>query len=221
MYFIKNKHSNNFIDISGKKYGRLLVLSYYGTKNRRSQWLCKCDCGKEVIVDGYRLRSGKTKSCGCLSKETAREKATKHGMSSSRIYFIHNSMNERCFNPNSSEYYNYGYRGISVCDAWKGRIGFENFLKWSMKNGYSDDLSIDRINVNGNYEPSNCRWVTQKEQMNNTRFNLFVEYNGETYTLSEWSEKLKIPYKTLYQRLKRGWDVKRAFCTSKMKNQYI
>lgn len=212
----------NFIDMTGEKHNRLLVLSYCGNdKGKRAQWLCRCDCGKEVIVDGYRIRSGKTKSCGCLFSELAKERMRTHGMSSSRIYFIHNSMNERCYNPNFIEYHNYGGRGIKVCDEWRGRKGFENFLKWSMENGYKENLTIDRIDNDGNYEPNNCRWITQKEQCNNTRHNVNIEYNGETHTLTEWSEILKIPYGRLKRRLGLGWSVKKAFETQKMKNQYL
>lgn len=218
---IKSKHSHNFIDMSGKTYGRLFVFSYNGTKNRKSQWLCRCICGNEVVVDGYRLRTGKTKSCGCLSKECSKIRATKHGLSGSKLYFLHNSMIQRCYNKNSTEYKNYGGRGIRVCDEWKGRVGFLNFYEWAIFNGYSEKLTLDRIDVNGNYEPNNCRWATQKEQMNNTRFNFLVEFNGEIHTLKEWSEKVEIPYKTLHKRLKSGWEVNRAFCTPKMKNQYV
>lgn len=218
---MNDKRSHNFIDITGNKYGRLTVISFQKTgKDRSAKWLCKCDCGNECVVDGYRMRSGKTKSCGCLSSETARKKATKHGMSSSRIYSIHNAMNERCFNKNSIEYYNYGGRGIKVCDEWRGSNGFTNFLKWAMENGYSDNLTIDRINVNGNYEPSNCRWITQKAQCNNTRSNIFIEYKGEIHTLTEWAEILKVPPKRINKRLKSGWSVERAFETPKMKNQF-
>lgn len=213
---------NGFIDMTGEKYNRLFVISYFGKdKGRKSMWLYKCDCGKECIVDGYKIRTGKTKSCGCLSSELAKGRLTTHGMSSSRIYSIHNAMNERCFNSNTIEYHNYGGRGITVCDEWKGRKGFENFAKWAFENGYADNLSIDRIDVNGKYEPSNCRWITHKEQCNNTRFNKIIEYQGEKHTLKEWSEILKIPYKRLKRRLDLGWDVKKAFETQKMKNQYF
>ena len=213
---------NGFIDMTGEKHNRLLVVSYFGKdKGRKSMWLCKCDCGKKCIVDGYKIRTGKTKSCGCLSSELAKERLTTHGMSSSRIYSIHNAMNERCFNSNTIEYHNYGGRGITVCEEWKGRKGFENFAKWSFENGYADNLSIDRIDVNGNYEPNNCRWITHKEQCNNTRFNKIIEYQGEKHTLKEWSEILKIPYKRLKRRLDLGWNVEKAFETQKMKNQYF
>lgn len=214
-------HSNNFIDMKGKKYGRLFVVSYYGKdNNNKSKWLCRCDCGNVCVVDGYRIRSGKTRSCGCLSYEVLKKKSVTHGMSRSKIYFVHNSMNERCFNKKNLNYRNYGGRGISVCDEWKGRDGFESFLKWSLENGYKDGLSIDRIDVNGNYEPSNCRWATQKEQLNNTRSNVILEYKGEEHTAMQWSEILGIPYKRLMKRLYSGWSVEKAFETYKMKNQF-
>ena len=214
-------HSSNFIDMTNKKYGRLLVLSYYKKDGgRKTKWLCKCDCGNECVVDGYRLRSGKTKSCGCLLLETSKKNATTHGMSGSKISFVHNSMNERCYNKNAQSFHNYGGRRITVCDEWKGREGFENFLKWSLENGYREGLSIDRIDVNGNYEPSNCRWITQKEQSNNTRMNKILEYNGEKHTAKQWAEILGIPYKRLMKRLYSGWSVERAFEMHKMKNQF-
>lgn len=214
-------HSHNFIDITGNKYGMLLVISYYGKDGgRRSKWLCECDCGRKCVADGYRLRSGKTKSCGCLSRKIAKEKATTHGMSGSKIYHVHNTMNSRCYDKKNIVFRNYGGRGISVCDEWKGSKGFGNFLKWSLENGYKEGLSIDRIDVNGNYEPCNCRWVTQKEQGNNTRTNRILEYNGERHTAMQWSEKLNIPYKRLMKRLYSGWSIEKAFKTPKMKNQF-
>ena len=130
-------------------------------------------------------------------------------------------MNQRCFNPNSASYKNYGAKGIEVCEEWKGRKGFDAFYKWSIENGYNDTLTIDRIDVNGNYEPSNCRWVTQKEQMNNTSINVYIEYMGETHTMKEWAEKFEIPYKRLWKRLHSGWSVEKAFTTGKQKNQYV
>lgn len=197
----------------GDKYGRLEVLSFHhfkkylrknGVDERREYYLCKCDCGKETIVEKPSLRNGNTKSCGCLDLE----KKTKHGMFGTRIYNIWIKMKERCTNPKNAQYKNYGGRGIKYCDEWKN---FENFYEWANNNGYSENLTIDRIDVNGNYEPTNCRWATIKEQNRNKRNNRIIEYNGETKCLSEWAEKLGIRYGLLSLRLSRGWKVKRAF----------
>lgn len=140
--------------------------------------------------------------------------------SKSKIYYVHNTMNQRCYNQNNAQYKNYGARGISVCDEWKGSNGFEAFYQWSLKNGYKEGLSIDRIDVNGNYEPNNCRWITQKEQMNNTRINVYIQYKGETHTMKEWAEILGIPYKRLWKRFHNGWSVEKALSTKKQKNQF-
>lgn len=132
----------------------------------------------------------------------------KHGMGHSRIYFIWKSMKQRCHNKNSSNYERYGGRGIKVCDEW--RNDFQNFYNWSIQNGYSDDLTIDRINNDGNYDPSNCRWATAKEQSNNKRNNKHYECNGETHTLGEWGSILGISSATIWARLKRGWSVEKT-----------
>ena len=212
--------ASNFIDMSGKTYGDLKVLSLCEVINKRTMWLCECKCGKLFVTDGWRIRSGKTKSCGCLSRELSIKRSTKHGMSKDRIYHIHRAILARCYNKNTAEYHNYGGRGIIVCDEWIGKQGFENFLKWSLENGYNEKLSIDRIDVNGNYEPQNCRWATQKEQGNNTRKNVRINYCGETHTVTEWAEIMNMPYKRLHKRIRSGWDISRALNTPKMKNQF-
>ena len=214
------RRASNFIDMSGKTYGDLKVISLHEIRNKKTIWLCECKCGKLFVTDGWKVRNGKTKSCGCLSRELFIKRATKHGMSESRIYHTHRGMLARCYNKNSVEYHNYGGRGIIVCDEWRGKEGFEEFLKWSLENGYKENLSIDRINVNGNYEPQNCRWATQKEQGNNTRKNVKINYCGETHTVTEWAEIMNVPYKRLHRRIKSGWDIERAFNTPKMKNQF-
>ncbi len=160
-------------DITGKKFGRLTVIEPAprpdGIKSHNQFWLCRCQCQKEVVVCGRSLRSGNTKSCGCLLKEQARESKTKHGMKGTRLYNIYKGMKQRCYNPNNKDYKDYGARGVKVCDEWIGENGFINFSKWAMTHGYSDDLTIDRINVDRGYFPDNCRWADYFTQANNRR----------------------------------------------------
>ena len=157
------------IDIAGQRFGTLTAVKPCGiNKNRKVLWECICDCGKQSIVVGQDLRRGKTKSCGCHG--CSNHGVTKHNLSNTRIYRIWNGMKNRCMNPTQSSYRYYGGRGISVCDEWIN--SFDKFKNWAYANGYSDELTIDRIDVNGNYEPSNCRWVTMKEQATNKRKSL-------------------------------------------------
>lgn len=146
------------IDLTGQKFGRLTVVERVENKRRRSQWLCKCDCGNEVKVSSSGLRSGNTKSCSCLQKDLARDRLKTHGMSSNRIYNIWYGVIYRCENSNFINFDKYGGRGITVCDNWKK--SFDNFYDWAVENGYDDSLEIDREDNDGNYCPENCRFVT-------------------------------------------------------------
>lgn len=183
---------------------RLTVVENLPTINRESIVRCICDCleGNEWIGPASRLKKKNTFSCGCYYKETRWKKSPnlKHGMFGSRIYSIWANMLQRC---NNFKCKNYGGRGITVCDEWKT---FELFYKWATSNGYTDDLQIDRINNDGNYEPSNCRWVTNKQNMRNYRRNRLVTINGETKTVAEWAEISGLNRDVIKNRLRYNWS---------------
>lgn len=195
-------------NLKGQIFKHLKVKERAGSDKRgHALWLCECDCGNTKIIPSHKLLEGQALSCGCMQHKYG------HGMTDTSIYAVWCTMKARCNNPNSLKYHLYGGRGISVCDEWQHN--FQTFYDWAMANGYKDGLSIDRINVNGNYEPSNCRWATVKEQANNRRTNTFVSFKGETHTVSEWSEILGISRIALYHRLERGWSLEKALATGK------
>lgn len=186
------------INLLSQNFGNLSVISEYSKPNsKRKYWLCKCECGNTTIVNTTDLKSGHTKSCGCL-KTKNNSTTTRNSIKANRLYNIWRGMKKRCYLPTNKDYKNYGGRGISVCDEWKN--SFLTFYEWSMFNGYSDALTLDRIDVNGNYEPTNCRWVTMKMQQQNRRNNLYITHNEQSKSLSEWCEILNYPYKKAKER---------------------
>ena len=199
------------VDLTGQRFGRLTVIERTASTNKNAKWLCRCDDGNYVSVFGMDLKSGKTQSCGCIHSEQLAQRNYKHGLSDNKLCDIWRSMKERCYNPHFEQYNDYGGRGIMVCPEWLH--DFQAFYDWAMANGYADNLSIDRINNNGNYEPSNCRWATRQEQANNKRSNHLLTFNGKTQTLSQWSQEVHIKSHTLLARLKRGWSVEKTLTT--------
>lgn len=197
-----------YSDIKGNKYGRLTTLERLPTDKKNSSilWLCKCDCGNETYVRATMLRSGHTKSCGCLAKERVIESVKTHGMTGTRIYNIWCQMRYRCSVKARPDYKYYGGRGITVCQEW---LEFETFYKWAIENGYSDELSIDRIDNYKGYFPGNCRWATVVEQRNNMRSNRRFLVFGEILSLTEVAEKYLININTIRYRLSKGQHIEK------------
>lgn len=193
-------------DLTGRRFGRLTVIEESGKLGKKIAWLCKCDCGNYTRVRAHHLKGGQITSCGCYQ----RERCSTHHLSYTKLYRAWASMKDRCYNTNAVEYKRYGNRGIKVCDEW--RNNFEAFYEWAMANGYKDGLSIDRIDVDGDYEPNNCRWVDMKVQGRNRRNNHMLTYKGETHCVSEWSEITGIKVSTLFNRIKYGWSIEDILC---------
>lgn len=199
------------IDISGQTFGRLVAIKRVETIRGQAAWLCQCSCGNKTIAPGHDLRRGSTKSCGCLAAELSSQRLKKHGMTKTRLFRIWTSMISRCGSKSNSAYENYGGRGIVVCNEWKN---FKEFYDWSIRSGYQENLSIDRINNNKGYSPENCRWTTAKQQANNRRSTIFLTVDGVKKTISEWAELYGIKYDTIYCRLQDGWSDEEAVLTN-------
>lgn len=191
-------------DITGQIFGRLTVLGLdHITESGRTYWLCECNCSdrSRVVVRRDGLVSGATLSCGCLHREQVTERLTRHGMARSRLYKIWLGMRQRCENENNPGYAGYGGRGVAISDEWDC---FEKFCDWSLSHGYSDDLTIDRIDNDIGYSPENCRWTDRITQQNNRRVSHYFTYAGETMTITQWSRRLGVSYSTLWYRIERG-----------------
>lgn len=194
-------------NIIGEKFNKLTVIDRGPTNSKRGEamWICQCECGVTVQVSTNDLKSGHNKSCGCLRQAFMNRRK---GLSRSRIYSIWRGMKRRCCDENNKDYNGYGARGIKVCDEWKNN--FMSFYNWAMENGYRDNLTIDRIDNDGDYKPSNCRWVTNTEQCANRRTNRYITYNGETKTISQWAKDKNLNFCTLWHRLNNGWSIEKA-----------
>ena len=205
-------------DLTGMVFGRLTVIARtedYTAKCGKSyaQWLCKCECGKELVVAQGSLLRSHTMSCGCLRSDISRDRHITHGDVGTQLYNSWRAMRERCQNENATNYQSYGGRGISVCPEWEDYSSFKN---WALSNGYSPGLTIDRIDVNGDYTPSNCRWETRIVQGSNKRNNRNITFNGVTKTLSEWARDIGLHRSSLLNRIdKYGWSLEDALTRPK------
>lgn len=192
----------SFKDITGQKFGRLTAVKYLG----KSRWLCKCDCGNLTEVARGHLKTGHTKSCGCLQRDpTTKKHYVTHDKSNTRLYTTYQGMKARCYRKSHKHYKDYGGRGITICDAWLN--DFMSFYNWAIDNGYREGLTIDRIDNNKGYSPDNCRFITHQEQQNNRRNNVYITYNSETKSINDWATELNVNVMTLYTRRFKNWSV--------------
>lgn len=197
MVYIVSRHPTR-IDISGQRFGMATVMKLdHITERYRLYWLCKCDCGKEFIMRGDLIKAHKYLNCGCYNLEKRRERQITHGYANTKLYHILYGMRQRCNNPNDSEYFRYGGRGIEICDEWNNNN--ETFLKWAIENGYKEGLSIERIDVNGNYCPENCKWIPLSEQCNNTRRTIRLKYGNKELNINQWARELGINKNTFWR----------------------
>jgi len=199
------------IDLSGKRFGRLLVLQPWGLdKFGKMHWLCRCDCGSACTPSGNVLQRGDTKSCGCLHRESAHTRFFKHGEKRTQLYYVWSTAKGRCSNPKDPNYARYGGRGIRMCKAWR-----DSFLQFKKDMGpRPPGLSLDRIDNDGPYSKKNCRWITHLEQMRNQRKTKRFSHEGYNLTLGEWAERVGIAESCLYYRVNEAkWPITRALTT--------
>ena len=208
-------------DLTGQTFGRLTAIRPDGqNKHRQTFWICKCSCGKEVRVIGYNLTQGTTRSCGCLVKDNPTHMKHNGKKEYPRLYRIWKGMKCRCYSPKGQNNSYYGGRGITICPEWEK--DFTSFRDWALNNGYSEELTLDRIDVNGNYCPENCRWASLEQQSRNKRDTVLLELNGEVRPLIEWSEIYNINYHTLYNRVtNQGMSLEEAISKPRRKHHVL
>ena len=203
----------NMTHYVGERFDRLFVLKFSHRVKNRFFVLCRCDCGTEKLFATSDLKSGRVHSCGCLLREMCEEK-TKNKIKNIRLHYIYLSIKKRCFSSKAKSYRNYGARGITMCPEWADKkTGYRTFEKWAIEHGYKQGLSIDRINNDGDYEPSNCRWATNYEQSNNKRTNHIITVNDKQYTLRQAQDTFGIHSDRIRARLKAGWSTEEAVFT--------
>ena len=214
VFYRKAVKMGAIIDLTGKKFGRLTVIKRVANKGKRARWLCKCECGKTIEVQGTNLKSGNTKSCGCYKSEITIKRNLIHGKRHTKAYNSWSGAKARCYSPESPKYKDYGTRGIQMFERW--RNDFQSFYDYvsTLPHFGEKGYTLNRIDNNGNYEPGNVEWANCKEQANNRRSNRLYTYNGETHNISQWAEIIKIPYETLRCRLVYyNWDIDKALNT--------
>ena len=189
------------IPMEGERYNRLVVIGVSDERDGQNirKWLCRCDCGNLVSVSRNALIKGNNKSCGCLGRKYQEKRKICFDADDKRLYHIWRFMKERCYDSKSKTYARYGGRGIKICDEWK--TSFETFKTWAKSNGYSEKLTLDRIDFNGDYTPNNCRWADYFTQENNRSSNVRITINGETHTITEWGRIKGISGQTIWARL--------------------
>lgn len=191
-------------DHTGERFGKLTVLRFSRKQKGRYYWICKCDCGNEKEVCIIDLKAGNTRSCGCIRRENPTRIKIRN-LSKTRLHKIYTNMKNRCLNKNEERYKDYGGRGIKICDEWLVKYdGFLSFYEWALNNGYTENLTLDRIDNNGNYCPENCRWIDTKEQSRNKRTNILITINNETKCIKDWCVLYGIKVPAVYNYAKRN-----------------
>lgn len=208
-------------DLTGRRYGRWTVVRFHGTgPSYNDRWWCRCDCGTEKSVGASNLRSGDSRSCGCRKREVTIRRSTKHGDakagSEARLYRIWQHMRRRCTTLTNQDYPRYGGRGISICAEWDE---YESFRAWARANGYTSNLSLDRVDNDGPYSPENCRWADRLTQARNRSTARLLTYRDETLSVAEWADRLNLDANIVRNRLHRGWPVHKALSEPTQKPQ--